>query len=904
MKFNSKLCTLAAVLALGIGGLVGCNKSGGGSPAKDKYLVTVPSSTDYSIAGINEDRMYEEGATVSFTVTLLNDEKLISEVGYLEGSVRNTLEESATGYEFAMPASNVSLYVALDDVPVYTLTHTGTLQVDGDPVVFSLSLDEDPVPNFDLSATAGSDLVTISGHSVTALAKGTVTLAASIDSEVVATETVEIARSANYTIREAIDDAWANTADFNDNTKSTKTTSKYKITAKVVFMGSVYSNKVEMLLDDGTGIIDYQIKSSTDITAFTVGDVIQIEEPLQNYYGLMEMYSSDVKYATKLDGVEIVTTSFTDIADGAAYDSVYNANMVNDGEHKIVPVNLVAAAKTVSEKKRYEVPDATKGLLATTKSVIELKHEEGVKYDFHGYLLNWNASAEYCNFIALEQSALKATAISIDQDAQELPINNTLQLSFTATPAGAGAEIAWSSSDEAVATVDENGLVTAVAAGTATITLTVDGLTDTVVITVPAELNPATAAEFSKAEQDLTAGDTFDLNELLTVTPADTTDAGAWTSSNEAVATVSESGVVTAVAKGNAVISVVFNESVNASININVAAIHGTDISDPLTVDEAYEIGMSLAGSSGKSVYSDLTYYMEGVIDGNLTINESTVKADPAFQGKVGLYNTGLAESVDAASIERGSKVIVCGQVCNYSNGYKIQFSSQASIVSADNTEATFIEIEGENSVAVGETITLTANVYPASLSLSATFSSDNESVAAVTLAGVVAGVAAGTATITATYGEISETHTVSVISATAQTVTKAMSEIASENSWTTSAGSDVVCYTSFDLGQATVSTEGEPNCGSYWGAGDWRLYQNKGGNLVITAKEGYTLVSVIVTYNVSNNGTLLNGETVVSSGDLVSIGADTITLTVGNTGDKTNGQVRVTNISLSYDVK
>jgi Bacterial surface proteins containing Ig-like domains len=58
---------------------------------------------------------------------------------------------------------------------------------------------------------------------------------------------------------------------------------------------------------------------------------------------------------------------------------------------------------------------------------------------------------------------------------QELAVDETLELSATINPAGAVGAIEWSSSDDAVASVDENGVVTGVSSGDAVITATVDG---------------------------------------------------------------------------------------------------------------------------------------------------------------------------------------------------------------------------------------------------------------------------------------------------------------------------------------------------------------------------------------------------------------------------------------------
>ncbi len=136
-------------------------------------------------------------------------------------------------------------------------------------------------------------------------------------------------------------------------------------------------------------------------------------------------------------------------------------------------------------------------------------------------------------------------------------------------------------------------------------------------------------------------------------------------------------------------------------------------------------------------------------------------------------------------------------------------------------------------------------------------------------------------------------------------TVSKTINEIVSANGYTVSSGSDVTCYTSFSLDEnITISTTGGPNCGSFWGTTtkDWRLYQNKNGNVIVSAPTDYILKSVTFTFSVSNNGTLLNNNGgALTSNESVSITGNSVTFTVGNTGTATNGQVRITAISVTY---
>ncbi len=162
--------------------------------------------------------------------------------------------------------------------------------------------------------------------------------------------------------------------------------------------------------------------------------------------------------------------------------------------------------------------------------------------------------------------AQEVTAVAVLPAADTLvALGVTVRLVAEATDAGghevAGAEFSWASSNDAVATVNESGLVTAADNGTATITATAGSASGTATVTVAQEV---TAVAVLPAADTLVAlGDTVRL-------VAEATDAGghevagaefSWASSNDAVATVSTSGLVTAVGNGTATITAMTGSS-------------------------------------------------------------------------------------------------------------------------------------------------------------------------------------------------------------------------------------------------------------------------------------------------------------------------------------------------------
>ena len=175
---------------------------------------------------------------------------------------------------------------------------------------------------------------------------------------------------------------------------------------------------------------------------------------------------------------------------------------------------------------------------------------------------------------------VSVTSVTLDKTTAEAFIGDAFKLNATVEPNNATyPELAWSSSDEKIAKVDQNGNVTCIKEGTVTITAkNIDSnLSATCVVTV-SKIDVESVA-LNKETLDLVVGN----NETLvaTVSPDNATYKGvSWTSSDASIAKVDANGKVTAVAPGTATITVKTNDGEKvATCTITVRAIPVENVS-------------------------------------------------------------------------------------------------------------------------------------------------------------------------------------------------------------------------------------------------------------------------------------------------------------------------------------
>lgn len=207
--------------------------------------------------------------------------------------------------------------------------------------------------------------------------------------------------------------------------------------------------------------------------------------------------------------------------------------------------------------------------------------DDGASLDTGNYTLTVNGGTLTDNVTGTVN--YKVTGVSLSPSTLTLNVGVEATLTPTITPDNAtDKSVKWESSDTSIAMVDTSGKVTAVAQGTATITVTTaDGgktATCEVTVTQPAK-TPVTSVTLDKTSLTLDVGGSFTLT--ATVKPDNATNkAVKWSSSNENVATVDQNGNVKAVGAGTATITAAASDgsgkTATCEVTVNGGAIPTT----------------------------------------------------------------------------------------------------------------------------------------------------------------------------------------------------------------------------------------------------------------------------------------------------------------------------------------
>lgn len=211
------------------------------------------------------------------------------------------------------------------------------------------------------------------------------------------------------------------------------------------------------------------------------------------------------------------------------------------------------------------------------------------------------------------------SSIAVSPTTASLTIGGTQALTVTgtysdATTAALTSGVTYTSSSTTIASVSGTGLVTAAAAGTATITAAASGKTATATITVAAPAPTLTAIAVTPTTVSLAPAATRQLTVTGTYSDATTgalTSGVTFASSATSVATVSGTGLITAVAAGTSTITATHTASTRTSTaTVTVTAASG----GPVVFLDEYNAGVSFAdfGGATNAVTVDATTLNNG----------------------------------------------------------------------------------------------------------------------------------------------------------------------------------------------------------------------------------------------------------------------------------------------------
>lgn len=261
--------------------------------------------------------------------------------------------------------------------------------------------------------------------------------------------------------------------------------------------------------------------------------------------------------------------------------------------------------------------------------------------------------------------AVAVTGVSISKQTLSLVEGSTETLTATVTPSDAtNKSISWKSSDAATATVDSNGKVTAVKAGSATITVTTtDGSKmATCSVTVTAKEVPPTevsGVSIDPATLEIKEGETYQLKAK--VTPADANQEVDWASPSPHIATIDQNGLLTAVAPGTVRIAV-RSKAYNDKQGFCDVTVTQDKTLTGISLD-ADEITLSAGGSRTLTVI----YYPEYASNKNVKWKSSDESVVTVSDGKVFGLKEGTA-TVTATS-EEGSFTAECVVIVGEAEG-------------------------------------------------------------------------------------------------------------------------------------------------------------------------------------------------------------------------------------------
>jgi uncharacterized protein YjdB len=331
--------------------------------------------------------------------------------------------------------------------------------------------------------------------------------------------------------------------------------------------------------------------------------------------------------------------------------------------------------------------------------------------------------------------------VEMDKDAAEVATNYTMQLGASVSPANASRPaLTWSSSDLAIATVDDRGMVTGVRAGKARIVAMSDnGLTAGCDVTV----RDVTFAESLKVNPArLVVGEGTSHKLALIVDPPEADETITWATDDATVATVDKQGNVAAKGLGDAMVTATTERGISTSASIKV-------------VNKGKEVTAIQMAKPSVELYEGnamtLDYKLEPKNPEDATITWTTSDPAVAFVNESGLL---VAEKPGKITLTATASSGVTAEVRVTVKGAELTISPNPVTLKKDGTQK------------------LKAKILPSGLILDTTWRSADPAVATVDETGLVTAVANGVTSVTASLDSgVTATVLISVVDVPAKDI-------------------------------------------------------------------------------------------------------------------------------------
>lgn len=345
-------------------------------------------------------------------------------------------------------------------------------------------------------------------------------------------------------------------------------------------------------------------------------EVVRLEKGKLSYYYREATEDDSNEYIKVKEDIEDLTATIGNLTDGKIYDIKVVVKNKN-GEHELVvkeaiqqlvkTITLDKTSITIGKNKTLQLKATVLPENAENKKLVWSSSNETIatvdqnglvttKVDGNVVIKVKSTDGGEAEANCSIKVAVLAESISLNKTTETVTKGSTKTLVATVLPADTSNKtVTWKSSNTSIATVSISGVVTGVSTGSATITATTtDGTNKSAscIVTVPAI---TTSIELNSVRARIATGYTRWLNAVAT--PSNAAQEFEWTSSNTSVATVDNSGKITAKAAGSTKITVKTKDGTSLSKTCSVTVATGVSVTTLTSIQSSNKIARDSYGN-------------------------------------------------------------------------------------------------------------------------------------------------------------------------------------------------------------------------------------------------------------------------------------------------------------------